>query len=487
MKFIGYFIALLISASILYACDDDDNFSTSSDMRLTFSNDTVRFDTVFTTIGTATKRLKVYNKNRDALTISSIELMKPEETGFRMNVDGESGNTINNVDILGEDSLYIFVEVTINPLNQNNPLLISDSIRFRFNGVTQYVTLEAIGQDAIIWKSESITQETTLTGEKPFLIYDYLRIEKDAVLNIEKNVRMYFHNNAVLDIQGRINAQGTIDEPVIFRGDRMDNLFESPRLPYDRIPGQWYGIRIAPDSYGNRFENVRIRNGVYGVYAEPSDTLQVKASFVNTIIQNTTKGVLHCINSKIDARNCLFANSGEYTINLVGGSYNFLHCTIANYMIYNGTSRKGTVSVVNKGYDLASNKEYTFAVGTCNFISSIISGLNRNSQDIYLNSSGGQVFNYYFLNSLLNISGSDDGRFVNTVWNENPSFKYIFSSNDTQNNPGGYFYYDFDLNENSPARNKASRQYAAELPEDIRGTSRRSDEAPDIGCYEWKN
>lgn len=482
MKYIAYLIVAIVSISIFSACDNDDNFSTSGDLRLNFSNDTIQFDTVFTTIGTATKRFKVYNNNSDALRINTIELMSPENTGFRMNVDGESGNKISNVDILGKDSLYIFVEVTVNPLNQNNPLLISDSIRFQFNGATQYVRLEAIGQDAIIWKGKTIEEDITLTAEKPFLIYDYLRVEKGATLNIEKGVKLYFHNDADLTIEGKVNAVGTIDEPIIFRGDRLDNLFETPPLPYDRIPGQWNGIIIASDSYENHFENVRIRNGIYGVYLEPSDTSRVKVSFINTMVQNTTKEVLYSINSKIDARNSLFANSGKYTLKLLGGSYNFLHCTITNYLSYRDTKGEGVLYISNKDKDV-DGKEHSVPLSTCRFINTIVSGKNRSKNDIVLNNTDNLAFNYHFLNCLLYLSGSDDDNFTNTVWNENPLFRYIPSEDEAQKN---LFYYNFDIKENSPARNKASRTYAAELPEDIRGVS-RNDEAPDIGCFEWKN
>lgn len=486
MKFIAYLIAGLILASVFYACDNDDNFSTSGDMRLGFSADTVRFDTVFTTIGTATRRLKVYNKNDNALTISSVELMSPERTGFRINVDGESGNAVSDIDILGNDSLYIFVEVTVDPLNRDNPLLVADSIRFRFNGVTQYVRLEAIGRDVIVWKSKTIAGDTTITGEKPFLIYEHLNVKNGAVLNIEKNTSLYFHYNAKLTVAGQINAVGTAAEPVVFRGDRMDGMYESSRLPYDRVPGQWYGIEIKPESYENRFENVRIRNGIYGILIQPSDTSRVKVSLLNTVVQNTTKEVIYSVNSKIDARNCLFANSGEYTLNLIGGSYSFLHCTVTNYMRYMNTlAAKGVVSVSNTGKDIMGN-DFSLPVGTCRFINTIVSGRNEDKNKIKLTPSQSMTFNYHFLNCLLYTSGSDDSDFVNTVWNEDPSFKYIYSSGDAQSNPQLYYFYDFDIKDNSPARNKASRQYAAELPDDIRGVSRRSDEAPDIGCYEWK-
>lgn len=484
MKIVIYIIILLFSCQFFFSCDDNDSFSSSSDLRLSFSNDTVRFDTVFTSFGTATKRLKVYNDNKKALTIESIELIHPETSGFRINVDGESGNIINNVDILGKDSIYIFVEVTVDPLNQNNPLLITDSIRFSFNGINQHIRLEAIGMDITFWKAKTIDKDTTLTGEKPFLIYDSLYIKKGAKLNIEKNVKMYFHKGAFLSIDGNINVAGTIEEPVVFRADRTDNLLESPRVPYDRVPGQWYGIKIGAGSFNNNFENVRIRNGIYGVLCAQSDTTELKASFLNTVIQNTTKEGLFAINCKIEARNSLFANSGGYTVKLIGGSYYFLHCTIANYLNQYWLSiRKKAMEVANTGLDI-DNKDISEPLGKCLIVSSIIAG--SSNKEVDLTNSEKTTFNYMFMNCLFRDSGEDDSHFINTVWGADPLFKYIYTVEEAKENPQYYFYYDFRLTEASPAINRASRQYATELPYDLNGVSRRSDEAPDIGCFEYK-
>lgn len=484
MKIVAYLIVFLVSVSLFFACDNDDDFSTDSSLRLSFSRDTVQFDTVFTSFGTATKRLKVYNKNKNALTIGSVELLNSAKTGFRMNVDGESGDKISNVNILGEDSLFVFVEVTVDPLNRNNPVLISDSIRFQFNGVTQYVRLEAIGQDVIFWKGKTINENTTLTGEKPYLIYDSLYVKNGVTLNLEKNVYMYFHKNATLSVAGRVNAVGTIDEPVVLRGDRTDNLFENPKVAYDRVHGQWGGVKIASGSYNNHFENVRIRNGVYGVLFQPSDTTQLKASFLNTIIQNTSKEAILSVDCKIDAENSLFANSGSSTVRLVGGSYNFLHCTMANYMHqYWGLSPKNALQLSNEDVD-AGGRLVTKAVGTCCVINSIVYG--NHMVDLQLNNNGSLPFRYQFINCLLKATKSDDANYVNTVWNTDPLFKFIYTSLEDLTNANNRFYYSFELSQGSPAINKASRQYAVDLPDDIRGVSRRSDEAPDIGCYEWK-
>ncbi len=485
MRIIAYILALTVVIPLFFACDNDDEFTGDSSIRLSFSADTVRFDTVFSGIGTATKRLKIYNKNKKAVTVSNIELVNADQTGFRMNVDGESGNKISNVDILGKDSLYVFVEVTVNPLNKNNPLLIADSIRLQFNGVTQYVRLEAIGQDAILWKDKKIDSDTTITAEKPFLIYNSLVVEKGAKLTIAKNVKLYFNSDAGLSVKGTIDARGTIAEPVVFRGARTDNMIESPVLPYDRVPGQWNGILIEGDSYGNIFENVRIRNSVYGILCYPSDTQKEKANLLNTIIQNTSKEGLWSVNAKISAKNSLFANSATNAVRLLGGSYEFVHCTVANYMYGIFVNiRKPAMVVENEGTDM-NGKAQILPLEKCLVVNSIVAGSTINN-NLQFTKNDQVSFNHSFEYCLLKEKGSDDTNFINNIWNLDPIFKFIYSSETASDNPDKAYLYNYELSEKSPAIDFASRVYAAGLSVDIRGISRTSDGAPDMGCYEFQ-
>ncbi len=172
MKALKYLFPFLLFIGFLASCDTDIKYSSNPSDRLTFSVDTVRFDTVFTTIGSSTKLLKVYNKNKNALLIEQIKLEKFGTSGFRINVDGMSGHEFNNVEILAGDSLFIFVEVTVNPTLENNPVLIEDNILFKRSGAEQSVLLEAFGQDAYIFGKKIFENDTTLTGEKPFLLQD---------------------------------------------------------------------------------------------------------------------------------------------------------------------------------------------------------------------------------------------------------------------------------------------------------------------------
>ena len=185
---ITLFILATLLLNMLPACDGlDDHYSTNPTYRLSFSTDTLAFDTIFSTIGSTTRQFMIYNKISEPLSIESIMLASGEATGFRMNVDGRKGSSFNNVGILANDSMYVFVEVTVDPNGGNQPLLIQDSVLFTVNGIRQSVLLEAYGQDVNLYKGGvTITKDSILTANRPYLIYDSLVIAKGVSLNIEK-------------------------------------------------------------------------------------------------------------------------------------------------------------------------------------------------------------------------------------------------------------------------------------------------------------
>jgi len=142
MKRIAGIIILFIIVTISYSCRKDD-VTTDSSAKLDFSNDSVIFDTVFTTIGSTTKRLQIYNRNSDKVIISSISLAKGNNSQFRLNVDGVPGNVHQDIEIEGNDSLFIFVEVTVDPNNTLTPFIVEEKINFVTNGNDQSVLLVA--------------------------------------------------------------------------------------------------------------------------------------------------------------------------------------------------------------------------------------------------------------------------------------------------------------------------------------------------------
>lgn len=465
MKSIGVSVVLVLFLMLFNSCQEGNDFSDSEELTLSFSNDTIRFDTVFTTLGSATKQFKIYNRNNNSLTIQSIELVNASKSGFRMNIDGEKGTKLTNVDILKKDSLYGFIEVTVDPTNTKNPVLIRDSIRLVVNGNIQYVQLEAVGQDVYIWKDKVVTTDSVITGDKPLLIYNSLTINKGVALDVQKGTTFFLRNNATIDVYGNIIVQGTVQEPIVFRGSRFDNI--DGNIPYDNTPGQWDGITFHAESYGNVLNNVIVKNAVRGVTFSPADTQYKKAEFTNTIVQNTSEYGLLAINCYINFQNCLFANSKGAAVSLIGGKYSFLHCTLANY--YRWSMRQKECLAIGNVYE---GKAYD--LNKCDFINSIVSG--SASGELLLSGVSTVAYNYKFQNCLIKATEQKNEHFVNTVWNAEPLFVNINNNKD--------YLYNFELQATSPAIGKADKSYSLLLPYDLKGRSRLADTDPDIGCYE---
>ena len=168
----------------LAACDDMDDYSSDPKHTLWFSQDTLRMDTVLTGIPTSTRQLKVYNPHKKALLISSIILADAGKSGFRINVDGIRGDQFSDIEIAGEDSLYIFVEATLPQQDNADIRLIKDSILFQLNGTRQEVKLRAYAQDAFTFRGKVIEKDTLIASQRPILIYDSISVAPDAHLTL---------------------------------------------------------------------------------------------------------------------------------------------------------------------------------------------------------------------------------------------------------------------------------------------------------------
>ncbi len=478
-KLIYILLASLSLTGFFVACNNDLDFTTNPNDALSFSSDTISFDTVFMTIGSSTRRLMVYNHNNKALKISSIKVLNADKSGFHINVDGWGGESeLRDVEVWGKDSMFVYVEVKVDPTKKDNPILISDSIEFITNGTRQIVHLIAYGQDVTIWHGKIIEQDTTLTGKKPFLIYDSLYIAPNITLTLEKGTILYFHDKANVLVKGRIKASGTWEEPVVFRGDRSDNLLTN--LPYDLVPGQWGGIHLFPESYNNELDHVYIRNGSYGILADSSDVSIPKIYLKNSILHNVSGHLISGINYQIQAINCQFSNAGGALVKILGGSGNFVQCTMANYM---GLVDRTSPALVLKNYNVFGETLVLYPINEATFQNCIIYGtMASSSGEISLNNEYKDTevpapFNHYFNHCLLGANDEDDEDFIATIWNKNPDFAHIPKGSD--------FTYDFRLTSGSVAIDYGDLNIGYQYPYDITGTSRVSDGGPDLGCYEY--
>ena len=258
----------------LTSCIEDD-FTTSSSDVLEFSTDTLAFDTVLTEEGTATRRFMVYNRHKKMINISSITLDGGNpQVKFYLNVDGMSGEAFNNVEIRGEDSIFVFVEAFIDPTGGDLPVEMEDKIRFITNGVEQQVVLTAWGQDVTRLHSPTITADTCLSGLKPYVIYDTLRVAEGATLTLDAGTTLMFHDKAAMVVDGTLVAAGEQGREVNLRGDRLDNVVGG--TDYDLMSGQWGGIRFTATRTGNEMRYVNMRGSSSGVVIDSAGVEHIR-------------------------------------------------------------------------------------------------------------------------------------------------------------------------------------------------------------------
>ena len=248
-------------------------------MDISLSTDTIAFDTVFTSVGSSTRILMIYNDNDENLKINSIRLERGSSSPYSINVDGESGTLFSNKEIYAHDSLYVFVKVTINPNDNNNPFFVEDRLVFNTNGNENVVHLTAYGQNAnyIIGRigifpdqnghytnyyyplTNDTLKDVHWTAERPYVIYNVALIDSDGTLTIEPGTHVYFHGGAGLWAwsEGQLIVNGTAENPVVFQGDRLESFYADQ-------PGQWDRIWLmeAREGHGHIINHAIIRNGL---------------------------------------------------------------------------------------------------------------------------------------------------------------------------------------------------------------------------------
>src|SRR5690554_3421015 len=278
---------------VLSGCKKD-NYNTSPDFRLAFSTDSVKFDTVFTTVGSATQMIKVYNRENAYVHINNVRLLNDPNNSFRINVDGLPGDHLTEIEIGPKDSIFIFIEVTVTPNADALYPFVEGKIEFETNGNKQSVDLVAWGWDAIFYVPDvfptnglpnySIISDdpggtVTWTAEKPIVVYGYLVVDSLQTLVVEPGAQVFFHQGAGLWVYrgGNIKAIGTLEDPIVFQGDRLEPFYADQ-------PGQWDRIWINEGSVNNVFEHVEIKNNFIGIQCEP---LPFDESAVITVSSNT--------------------------------------------------------------------------------------------------------------------------------------------------------------------------------------------------------
>lgn len=509
------YFTLSLTALIFWSSCRQDFIFTPSSGNLSFSKDTVYLDTVFSNIGSSTYTLKVYNTTNDDILIPSIKLREGQNSNYRMNVDGLIGNATSigkefeNIELLARDSMYVFIETTIDilPLAENETqFLYTDAIEFGIGSGVQNVQLVTLVKDAVFIypnrdaegvvetltfdaDADGIADETTIQGrfledseltftnEKPYVIYGYAAVGDGKTLNINPGARIHFHadsgllitNNASLHVNGLPSLDSELlENEVIFGGDRLEPLYED-------IPGQWQTIWLFNGSTDNVINYATIKNGTIGVLSDGNQEDSTKFEITNSQVYNSSNfGILGRATS-IKAENLVINKSGVSSFaGTFGGNYNVTHSTLVNY--WTSSFRQFPALLLNNFIVDAENTVTTNPLMSANFTNCIIYG--NDNPELLLENENSEEFNFKFTNSLIYFNdpnsnfSSSEYDFSNTFLYENVRFnddpQFLDPSNNKLNIPFG-----------SPA--EGAGIVSGNLSKDITNTTRNS--PPDLGAY----
>ena len=463
MKKLLPLVSLLLTFAF-FSCEKE-SLITSSDARLNISTDSLRFDTVFTSIGSVTQSFKIKNDNEQRLKLSSVKLMGGNSSPFKININGIAATELNNIEIAAEDSIYIFVSVTVDPSAANLPFILSDSISVQYNGNQRWVQLEAYGQNARFINGSIISSNTTWDNTRPYVILDFLNVAPGVTLSIQPGTKIYAHANAPIIVDGTLNATGTADNKIVFAGDRLD-------APYRDYPAGWPGIIFRSNSINNHLQFAHVKNAYQAIVVDqPASNAAPKLTLDQCIIDNAFDAGIFARNSSVTASNVLISNCANNIALQGGGNYNFLHCTAAsfsnNYLLHKTPVLAVANYTVVNGAPVSGNLQAAFT--NCIFWGD--NGFVDN--EIVVNKEGSNTFTVNFTNCLYRaLADPSNVALSNVLKNQDP----LFDSIDVANK-----YYDFrHIKSPAPGVNAG---IASPATKDLDNNNRPVG-LPDMGCYE---
>ena len=516
-------LLILIGFAVsLTSCRNDFEFESKTG-GLEFSKDTVYLDTVFTNIGSSTYTLKVYNRSSKNISIPSLRLKDGTASKYRLMVDGMAGQVFENVEMLAKDSMYIFVSVTAEVADANpSDFLYTDKILFgdETNPNHQKVELVTLIQDAYFIypgrvqnPDETYTydelnlgvdgdgnpisirgrfleethpangNELHWTNTKPYVVYGYAAVPSNKTLVVDAGARVHFHaesglivaNNASIQVNGSPSTTAALENEVIFEGDRLEPDFSE-------VPGQWGTIWFSVGSTNNQINNLTIKNATVGMLVTgndntPNPTLNLK----NTQIYNCSNVGILARNGNIEGKNVVVNNCGQTSFaGSYGGSYEFTHCTFANYW-----SRPNQTAVSLDDFIQTSSGYIIEPLTKANFKNCIIYG--SSNLGINLQKRGtSTAFNYNFDHCLLKFIDYNNALSSNPLYqfsNANLYTTCLIATNSSINKP------DFEnptnnklrIGQYSAAKGTAKTQYSTF--NDLLNQNRTG--ATDMGAYNW--
>jgi len=500
-------IGVLLAIALTKACDYDLSFSPAQTQDIRFSSDTVYLDTVFTSIGSSTYNLRIYNQANHNIKIGSIRLGQASDSQFRLNVDGMHGQDFNDVEILANDSIYVFIETTVNIKDYaanapeflyNDQLLVDeqtvelitlvkDAIFLypkREDGFKEMIPLgtdeegNAFGIEGFYLEDN----ELIFTNERPYVIYGYAGVPSEKTVRFEAGARIHFHDNSGLiaaesssvHVLGEQSADPEMQEgEVIFEGDRLEPFFEN-------IPGQWGAIWLTAGSTNHIFRHATIKNASVGILMDYNDETENPTLVLEqTQIHNSSAVGLWAKTGHVRAVNSIFGNAGNASFfGNIGGSYEFTHCTFANY--WNRSFRSTPAVILNDYVPISETEDFVMPLEKAVFANCIIDG--NQTVEFWVEQKGDQELSFSLDHTALRFSPADETIYENPYYDFSSSTLYpklILNKQTAFHQPSTN---DFRISQESEVIGLGKSTHAASVPVDLNGVDRTN--LPDLGAFQ---
>ena len=462
----------------LVSCNDDDTFSTSPQNRLSMPFDTLKMDTIFAKIPAASKQIWIYNYSGDGIRCANVRLQKGNQSGFRVNVDGiylgeKIGYQTPDIEVRKNDSIRVVVEVTSPDNGSELYKELDDNLIFRLeSGVEQVLNLNAFAWKAdvvrnLVLKNDT-TIDTTISG-RALVVYGGITVDSLVTLTIAPGSTIYFHDDAGIDVKGKLICQGTAEKNITLRGDRLDDIIKN--VPYDRMPGRWQGIHFHDGSYDNIIEYTDLHSGYDAVVCDSSDVSRRKLTINSSTIHNCDGYGILSNNANVYVANTQITHAYMGCVVVYGGEISLIHNTIAQFYWVNTKKYIGEALYF-------SNKlgEHFYPLTNLEVKNCIITGLG---DEVGVGKNDSVAFNYHFYNSVLRTDTTKVENRENIIWEDlkdttcGSEKNFVMVDNQHQQ-------FDFHLDSLSKANGAGNAQWM--LPLNREGLP-RDEKKLNIGCY----
>lgn len=380
-------IILIILLSTFTSCINDD-IITGSASSLYFNSDQVEMAPLIYGQESPTYVVKVYNTSSKGILIDNITITDNNDHVFRINVDGHTDNYFQDITIRGSDSMYVFISGTAPMTGLDREC----AIVFHSGNTHKSINVNMPLIPATILESPQINGETIWEGN--YYIKGAAEVAASSKLTIAAGSNIFFANGSSLLVNGIMNCEGTVENPIEFQGDRFDDIVSG--VPYTMVGGQWKGLSLAGGAKAS-ISYTSILNGETNICMEPESSIEL----FNCRIHNASETLVTTNEAIITATGCEFTDAGAGVLDMTDSKIELYQCTVANFYLFSYP----VTPIINLS-------------GECDFSisNSIIYGLSSpfsSENDI----TGADII---FNRCLFSVSGNDDENFVTCIWSTNP-------------------------------------------------------------------